>query len=228
MTQERARLHVNPPSIKSKALQSPRNLFVCSAPGLISSYVLRRSHRMACEQSAGQISNVTYVCEFALCKHTVGRWGAVCSISDCLMPSITSVGPTVRVPRQSCVNRGSTVVITAGSDETHCLRVRGEVCLLDCAVCRGCWLCGKLSCVRVREMEDSLRQKCVCVHGLGYCMCAIRTWRSWDGGIVRLVSWHHATICSGKNVWWKRKVGRDRGRQTDRQKISTTVTVIIG
>lgn len=44
----------------------------------------------------------------------------------------------------------STVVITAGSDETHCLRVRGEVCLLDCTVWSRCWLGGKQN----REEEE--------------------------------------------------------------------------
>lgn len=114
----------NPASIKTKAVQNPKESQTFSF--LFLSFV-----RWVC-------GSMTQVCEFALYKHPVGERGTVCSISDCLIPSVVSVGPAVRVPRQSCVNRGSTVVITAGCDETHCLRVTGELCQLDCTLCGGC------------------------------------------------------------------------------------------
>lgn len=130
MIQERARLYVNPPSIRTKALFCFARLVLFSP-------------RIFCEEEylASELSARPITCgKFVLCKHTAGKRGTVCSISECLIPSLASVGPAVCVPRQSCVNRGSTVVITAGSDETYCLRVRGEVCQLDCTVCSRCWL----------------------------------------------------------------------------------------
>lgn len=70
-----------------------------------------------------------------------------CSICDSLIPFITHTGLAVHVPRQSCVSSGSTLLITARSDETQCLRVRGEACRHDCTLC--CWLGGNVSSVRV-------------------------------------------------------------------------------
>ncbi|TNN79739.1 hypothetical protein EYF80_009972 [Liparis tanakae] len=64
------------------------------------------------------------------------------------------------MPRQSCVNTGSTVVITAGSDETLCLRVRGEVCYLYCTVCAVC-VSGK-----ERSARDGRRKREQCVECL--------------------------------------------------------------
>lgn len=136
-------------------------------------------------------------------KHTVGRWGTVCSISTRLIPSVTSVRPVVRAPRQSCVNRGSTVVITARSDETHCLRVRGEVCQLDCTLCSRCWLWGKLS--REGNERQTRRETCACV-----CCMYLKELRWWNCTTGFLAPCNH--VLREKCLVEEEEV--ERGRQT--------------
>ncbi len=123
--------------------------------------------------------------------------------------------------------QGSTVVITAGSDETHCLRVRGEVCQLDCTVCSGCWLWGKLSCVRVRKRRENERQTrdkhawvcvCVCVR-VCVCVCVCALYAPEGAEMVESSDWFPGTMqpCApGKMSGGRRRRWREaEGRQTE-------------